>query len=121
MCFVNCHFAAHLEAVSRRNADFSHIYRSMAFSRSSNLLSNASGMLRYLFLICSLALSTYLCWMLYTSGLPWVICLAAGVSSTAQGVRGTEVCISGADFYVYPNSNNGLNYRAFVLTDGRVY
>ncbi|KAK6144942.1 hypothetical protein DH2020_021762 [Rehmannia glutinosa] len=24
MCFVNCHFAAHLEAVNRRNADFDH-------------------------------------------------------------------------------------------------
>ncbi|KAL0667138.1 hypothetical protein Bca4012_029842 [Brassica carinata] len=29
MCFVNCHLAAHLEAVTRRNADFNHIYRSM--------------------------------------------------------------------------------------------
>ncbi|XP_062096001.1 type II inositol polyphosphate 5-phosphatase 15-like [Humulus lupulus] len=26
MCFVNCHFAAHLEAVNRRNADFDHIW-----------------------------------------------------------------------------------------------
>ncbi|KAK1379430.1 Inositol polyphosphate 5-phosphatase [Heracleum sosnowskyi] len=43
MCFVNCHFAAHLEAVNRRNADFSHIYKTMAFSRSSNLLNNASA------------------------------------------------------------------------------
>ncbi|PKA57756.1 Type II inositol 1,4,5-trisphosphate 5-phosphatase FRA3 [Apostasia shenzhenica] len=33
LCFVNCHFAAHLEAVSRRNADFNHVYRSMAFIR----------------------------------------------------------------------------------------
>ncbi|XP_074339711.1 type I inositol polyphosphate 5-phosphatase 13 [Apium graveolens] len=43
MCFVNCHFAAHLEAVNRRNADFSHVYRTMAFSRSSHLLNNASA------------------------------------------------------------------------------
>ncbi|KAJ4835937.1 hypothetical protein Tsubulata_021863 [Turnera subulata] len=37
MCFVNCHLAAHLEAVNRRNADFDHIYRTMAFGRSSTL------------------------------------------------------------------------------------
>ncbi|KAK1356385.1 type I inositol polyphosphate 5-phosphatase 12 [Heracleum sosnowskyi] len=43
MCFVNNHFAAHLEAVNRRNADFDHIYKSMAFIRSSNLLSNSSA------------------------------------------------------------------------------
>lgn len=93
MCFVNCHFAAHLEAVNRRNADFNHIYRSMVFSRSSNLLHNASGILRYLFLYCSLAFSTYLFWLLYSSGLPWILCLAAGVSSAAQGLRGTNVRI----------------------------
>ncbi|KAK8959642.1 Type I inositol 1,4,5-trisphosphate 5-phosphatase 12 [Platanthera guangdongensis] len=33
MCFVNCHFAAHLEAVNRRNADFNHVYQSMVFTR----------------------------------------------------------------------------------------
>ncbi|XP_052192687.1 type II inositol polyphosphate 5-phosphatase 15 isoform X2 [Diospyros lotus] len=38
MCFVNCHFAAHLEAVNRRNADFDHVYRTMIFSRPSNLV-----------------------------------------------------------------------------------
>lgn len=42
MCFVNCHLAAHLEAVNRRNADFDHIYRTMSFTRSSNLLNNAA-------------------------------------------------------------------------------
>nr|POF25809.1 type i inositol polyphosphate 5-phosphatase 12 [Quercus suber] len=42
VCFVNCHLAAHLEAVNRRNADFDHIYRNMVFSRSSNLLNNAA-------------------------------------------------------------------------------
>ncbi|XP_022149954.1 type II inositol polyphosphate 5-phosphatase 15 isoform X2 [Momordica charantia] len=36
LCFVNCHFAAHLEAVNRRNADFDHVYRTMSFQRSSN-------------------------------------------------------------------------------------
>ncbi|KAE8723952.1 Type II inositol 1,4,5-trisphosphate 5-phosphatase 14 [Hibiscus syriacus] len=45
ICFVNCHLAAHLEAVNRRNADFDHIFRNMAFTRSSNLLNNAAGML----------------------------------------------------------------------------
>ncbi|XP_073130284.1 type II inositol polyphosphate 5-phosphatase 15 [Henckelia pumila] len=43
MCFVNCHFAAHLEAVNRRNADFDHVYRTMVFSRPSNLLNAASA------------------------------------------------------------------------------
>lgn len=43
ICFVNCHLAAHLEAVNRRNADFDHIYRTMVFSRSSNLLNTASA------------------------------------------------------------------------------
>ncbi|CAL5199676.1 unnamed protein product [Lathyrus oleraceus] len=43
MCFVNCHLAAHLEAVNRRNADFDHIYRNMVFSRSSTLLNTAAA------------------------------------------------------------------------------
>ncbi|KAL4284146.1 hypothetical protein GQ457_16G024000 [Hibiscus cannabinus] len=43
ICFVNCHLAAHLEAVNRRNADFDHIFRNMAFTRSSNLLNNAAA------------------------------------------------------------------------------
>ncbi|CAH9137694.1 unnamed protein product [Cuscuta epithymum] len=42
MCFVNCHFAAHLDAVGRRNSDFDHVYRTMVFSRPSNL-PNASA------------------------------------------------------------------------------
>ncbi|KFK42899.1 hypothetical protein AALP_AA1G053100 [Arabis alpina] len=42
MCFVNCHLAAHLEAVNRRNADFNHIFRLMVFSRGQNL-SNAAA------------------------------------------------------------------------------
>ncbi|XP_010517968.1 PREDICTED: type I inositol polyphosphate 5-phosphatase 12 [Camelina sativa] len=36
MCFINCHLAAHLEAVNRRNADFDHIYKTMSFTRSSS-------------------------------------------------------------------------------------
>ncbi|RWW51509.1 hypothetical protein BHE74_00042140 [Ensete ventricosum] len=43
ICFVNCHFAAHLEAVSRRNADFDHVYRTMAFSRPTTGLHGAAG------------------------------------------------------------------------------
>ncbi|XP_031392419.1 type I inositol polyphosphate 5-phosphatase 12-like isoform X2 [Punica granatum] len=43
MCFVNCHLAAHLEAVNRRNADFDHVYRTMAFSRSYNVLNSAAA------------------------------------------------------------------------------
>lgn len=43
MCFVNCHFAAHLEAVNRRNADFDHVYRTMVFSRPSTLANAATG------------------------------------------------------------------------------
>ncbi|XP_077247069.1 type II inositol polyphosphate 5-phosphatase 15-like [Tasmannia lanceolata] len=43
VCFVNCHFAAHLEAVNRRNSDFDHVYRTMGFSRPSGGLNVASG------------------------------------------------------------------------------
>ncbi|KAG0495754.1 hypothetical protein HPP92_000445 [Vanilla planifolia] len=35
LCFVSCHFAAHLEAVSKRNADFNHVYRNLSFTRPS--------------------------------------------------------------------------------------
>ncbi|THF96886.1 hypothetical protein TEA_022087 [Camellia sinensis var. sinensis] len=90
MCFVNCHLAAHLEAVNRRNADFDHIYRTMVFSRSSNLLNTAAGMVPYLFLSCSLAFSTYLFWLLYSSGLPLVLSVAVGVSTSVQMLRGSN-------------------------------
>ena len=43
ICFVNCHFAAHMEAVSRRNEDFDHVFRSMTFSSPSNGLLTTSG------------------------------------------------------------------------------
>ncbi|KAF5770434.1 putative phosphoinositide 5-phosphatase transcription factor WD40-like family [Helianthus annuus] len=43
ICFVNCHFAAHLEAVNRRNADFDHVYKTMSFNRSSNLVNASSA------------------------------------------------------------------------------
>jgi hypothetical protein len=98
MCFVNCHLAAHLEAVNRRNADFDHIFRNMVFSRSSNLL-NAAGMVPYLFLFCSLVFSTYLFWLLYSSGLPLILSVAAGVSTSAHMLRGANVCpYDGYDF-----------------------
>ncbi|KAG2713503.1 hypothetical protein I3760_04G178300 [Carya illinoinensis] len=41
-CFVNCHFAAHLEAVNQRNADFDHVYRTMKFCRSTNVFNAAA-------------------------------------------------------------------------------
>ncbi|CAH8354412.1 unnamed protein product [Eruca vesicaria subsp. sativa] len=43
MCFVNCHLAAHLEAVNRRNADFNHIFRLMVFSKGQNLSNTAAA------------------------------------------------------------------------------
>lgn len=93
MCFVNCHLAAHLEAVNRRNADFDHIFRNMVFSRSSNLLNTAAGMVPYLFLCCVLAFSSYLFWLLYSSGLPLVLSVTAGVSTAVHMLRGNNVSI----------------------------
>ncbi|KAL1533188.1 phosphoinositide 5-phosphatase [Salvia divinorum] len=43
ICFVNCHFAAHLEAVNKRNADFDHIFRTMTFSRSTHAAAGVSS------------------------------------------------------------------------------
>lgn len=43
ICFVNCHFAAHLETVSRRNVDFDHVYRTLSFSRPTTGAHGASG------------------------------------------------------------------------------
>lgn len=45
MCFVNSHFAAHLEAVNKRNADFEFIYRNLSFSRPSAGVHGAKGLL----------------------------------------------------------------------------
>ncbi|KAF8402419.1 hypothetical protein HHK36_013374 [Tetracentron sinense] len=89
MCFVNCHFAAHLEAVNRRNADFDHVYRTMIFSRPSNL-NAVAGMVPYLFLSFYLACSAYLFWLIYSSGLPLELSVAAGASSAVQMLRGTN-------------------------------
>lgn len=91
MCFVNCHLAAHLEAVNRRNADFDHIFRNMVFSRSSNLFNTAAGMASYLFLCCSLAFLLYLFWLLYSPGLSLVFSATAGVSTAVHMFRDANV------------------------------
>ncbi|KAK6245179.1 hypothetical protein QUC31_011588 [Theobroma cacao] len=123
MCFVNCHLAAHLEAVNRRNADFDHIYRNMVFTRSSNLLNNAAGMVRLLFFCCSLAFSSYLFRLLYSSGLPLVLCVAAGVSTAVQTLRATNAAgvnaeetkldLAEADMVVFCGD---FNYRLFGIS-----
>lgn len=43
LCVINCHFAAHTEAVARRNADFEHVYQSMVFSRLPSGVSIATN------------------------------------------------------------------------------
>lgn len=78
MCFVNCHFAAHLEAVKSRNADFDHVYRTMVFSRPFNLLNAAAGMVP----TCS--------YLVFFSLV--VVLIAAGVPSAVQMLRGVNVC-----------------------------
>lgn len=93
MCFVNCHFAAHLDAVNRRNADFDHVYRTMTFSRPSNISSATAGMMSCLYFSCTIACSMYLFWLVYRSGLPLVLSVAAGASSAVQMLRGPNVCI----------------------------
>ncbi|KAL3833948.1 hypothetical protein ACJIZ3_008684 [Penstemon smallii] len=90
MCFVNCHFAAHLEAVNRRNADFDHVYRTMVFSRPSNLLNSANGMVLLLFLCCLLTWSKYLLMLVCGSFWRFVLSVAAGVSSAIQMLRYTN-------------------------------
>lgn len=92
MCFVNCHFAAHLEAVGRRNADFDHVYRTMVFSRPSNFPNAAAGMVPYLFSSCFLAWSMFLIWRVYGCRLLLVLSIAASVSSAVQMLRGANVC-----------------------------
>lgn len=48
MCFVNSHFAAHLEAVNKRNADFDFIYRGLSFSRPSIGVQGTQGLSHYI-------------------------------------------------------------------------
>ncbi|XP_073316420.1 type II inositol polyphosphate 5-phosphatase 15-like isoform X1 [Primulina huaijiensis] len=90
MCFVNCHFAAHLEAVNRRNADFDHVYRTMVFSRPSNLLNAASGMVLYLSLSSLLAFLLLFFARVNCLLLPFIFFVAAGVSSAIQMLRVTN-------------------------------
>lgn len=69
MCFVNCHFAAHLEAVNRRNADFDHVYRTMTFTRQSQGLNAANGMVLCLRWFCSfIVVCIQLCSLIYACG-----------------------------------------------------
>ncbi|CAI0541031.1 unnamed protein product [Linum tenue] len=126
MCFVNCHLAAHLEAVNRRNADFDHIYRNMVFGKPT--IPNAAGMLlmilRFLFCCCSLAFSTYLIWILYyTYGFPFILSVAAGVSSSSHTLKSdnnnngssedTKPELSDADMVVFFGD---FNYRLFGIS-----
>lgn len=64
MCFVNCHLAAHLEAVTRRNADFNHIYRSMVFSKGQSLYTVPAGTEPYLFFCLAHLASDFGCFIL---------------------------------------------------------
>lgn len=93
MCFVNCHFAAHLDAVNRRNADFDYVYRTMTFSRPTSIFNASAGTVQYLFLYCLLVFSMYLFWLVYRSCLPMVISVAAGASSAATLLPTSNVCI----------------------------
>ncbi|KAL6900899.1 hypothetical protein ACP4OV_005575 [Aristida adscensionis] len=43
ICFVSNHFAAHQENVSRRNADFDHIYRTMTFNKPHGSTASATS------------------------------------------------------------------------------
>lgn len=106
MCFVNCHFAAHLEAVNRRNADFDHVYRTMTFCRPTSLCSAAAGTMPFLLLSCVLACSLYLLWLVYRSGLPLVLYIAAGASSVVQMLRSTNVRIFFDGYSLLPRSHN---------------
>ncbi|XP_047311089.1 type I inositol polyphosphate 5-phosphatase 12-like isoform X2 [Impatiens glandulifera] len=122
LCFVNCHLAAHLEAVNHRNADFDHIYRTMIFTQSPNFLKSAAG-IKNLFLFCSLAFPMFLCWLLYSSGFPFLLAVAAGVSTAVQMLRATNALwnatneerpdLAEADLVVFLGD---FNYRLFGIS-----
>ncbi|CAI9290332.1 unnamed protein product [Lactuca saligna] len=86
ICFVNCHFAAHLDVVNRRNADFDHVYKTMSFSRPSNLLNSSIGMIvmSEIFLFFLLATSSYSLLILYGSLFLPALLFAARVTSMAM-------------------------------------
>ena len=108
MCFINCHFAAHLEAVNRRNADFDHVYRTMTFGRPSNFFNAAAGMVSYLFLSCSIV--CHLFWLVYRTGLPLLLSFAAGTLSAVQNPLRPEGIpeLSEADMVIFLGD---FNYR----------
>ncbi|KAK7335231.1 hypothetical protein VNO80_27008 [Phaseolus coccineus] len=95
----------------------------MVYTRSSNLLNTAAGMVPYLFLLCSLAFSTYLFWLLNSSGLPLVLSVTAGVSTAIHVLRGTNATggsseepkpdLFDADMVVFFGD---FNYRLFGIS-----
>lgn len=96
ICFINCHFAAHIEAVTRRNADFDHVYRTMTFSKPSNSSNAITGML---LLACSIACLVYLSWLVYKNRLPLILSVAAGATPAVQMLRGANVCMQISYWY----------------------
>lgn len=75
----------------------------------SNTVINLFSCLVYIFILDSLF-----------SGLPWIICLAAGVSSAAQGPRGTNVCIPQLIYFSIQLQFIKWTRQYFSLTGGRV-
>lgn len=43
VCVVNSHFAAHMEKVASRNADFEYVYKQMAFGQRPNYAAGAAA------------------------------------------------------------------------------
>lgn len=100
VCFVNCHFAAHLEAVNRRNADFDHVYRTMIFSRPSNILNSTVGMVllavfllpcRFFFFFYLFSYLDFLNADLFLSHTGF-LSASAGASSAVHMLHGANVC-----------------------------
>ncbi|WCJ21822.1 Type I inositol polyphosphate 5-phosphatase 12 [Euphorbia peplus] len=87
MCFVNCHLAAHLEAVNRRNADFDHIFRNMVFSRSSTLTAAA--------------------------GVPTTTQTLKGTNAVSANTEDSKLELSEADMVVFLGD---FNYRLFGIS-----
>ncbi|KAL4576632.1 hypothetical protein LXL04_012729 [Taraxacum kok-saghyz] len=111
ICFVNCHFAAHQEAVIRRNADFDHVFKTMSFSRPSNLLNTTAGIMLLLFFLFSFLAATsssYSLWILYAS--LFLSPLTAGVNSMVRVANAVDELpeLSEADMVVFLGD---FNYR----------